>query len=102
MIDTFVTFHVQPGKTAEFERLHQELLERICTQSGCVTVRVHRSLADPLEYLVHGRWVDKASWERAHQTTPEFKSLFGRLPLTNHSLSRGSFFEAAYEFSGNV
>jgi len=29
MIDTFVTFHVLPGKTAEFERLHQELLSRI-------------------------------------------------------------------------
>ena len=29
MIDTFVTFHVLPGKTAESEQLHQQLLARI-------------------------------------------------------------------------
>lgn len=52
--------------------------------------------------MVHGSRIDKDAWERAHQTTPEFKALFGQLPLTNHSLSRGSFFEAAYEFSGYV
>ena len=51
--------------------------------------------------MVHGTWVDKESWERAHQTTPEFKSLFGRLPITQHSLTRGSFFEAAYDLSGH-
>jgi len=101
MIDTFVTFNVLPDRTAEFERLHQQLLARICAQPGCVTVRAHRSVANPLEYRVHGTWVDKDAWERAHQTTPEFKSLFGPLPLENHSLSRGSFFEGAYEFSGH-
>jgi hypothetical protein len=26
MIDIFVTFHILPGETAEFERLHQQLL----------------------------------------------------------------------------
>jgi len=100
MIDTFVTFNVLPDRTAEFERLHRELLVRICAQPGCVTVPVHRSVANPLEYMVHGTWVDKAAWELAHQTTPEFKSLFGRLPIKSHSLTRGSFFEAAYEFMG--
>ena len=50
MIDTFVTFHVLPGTTAEFEQLHQELLARISTQPGCATIRVRRSAADPLEY----------------------------------------------------
>ena len=25
MLDTFVTFHALPNRTAEFERLHQEL-----------------------------------------------------------------------------
>jgi Antibiotic biosynthesis monooxygenase len=49
MIDTFVTFHVLPGTTAEFEQLHQELLARISTQPGCATIRVRRSAADPLE-----------------------------------------------------
>ena len=46
--------------------------------------------------------VDEDAWERAHQTTPEFKSLFGPLPVERHSLSRGRLFEAAYEFSANL
>ena len=100
MIDTFVTFHVLPGKTAEFEQLHQRLLTRISAQPGCATIRVHRSATNPLEYLVHGTWITKDAWERAHQTTPEFKSLFSRLPIEHHSLTRGSFFEPAYEFAG--
>jgi len=29
---------------------------------------------------------------------PEFKALFSSLPIEHHSLSRGSFFEPAYEF----
>jgi quinol monooxygenase YgiN len=52
MIDTFVTFHVLPGKTAKFERLHQQLLARISAQAGCATIRVHRSVTNPLE--LHG------------------------------------------------
>jgi quinol monooxygenase YgiN len=100
MIDTFVTFDVLPGKTAEFERLHRQLLERIGAQPGCVSIRVHRSATNPLEYMVHGTWLTKDAWERAHQTTPEFKSLFSNLPLERHSLSRGSFFERAYECGG--
>ena len=51
MIDTFVTFHILPGKTAEFERLHQQLLARISVQPGCANIRVLRSAANPLEYL---------------------------------------------------
>jgi len=75
MIDTFVTFNVLPDRTAEFERLHRELLARVCTQPGCVNVRVHRSVSNPLEYMVHGTLMNKDAWERAHQTTPEFKPL---------------------------
>jgi quinol monooxygenase YgiN len=99
MIDTFVTFHVLPGKTAEFERLHQQLLARISAQPRCATIRVHRSVTNPLEYMVHGTWLTEA-WERAHQTMPEFKSLFNSLPIEHHSLSRASFFEPAYECAG--
>jgi quinol monooxygenase YgiN len=100
MIDTFVMFHVLPGKTAEFERLHQQLLARISAQLGCTTIRVHRSATNPLEYMVHGTWLTKEAWEQAHQRTPEFKSLFNSLPIEHHSLSRARFFEPAYEFSG--
>src|SRR5438128_689988 len=59
MIDTFVTFHILPGKTAEFERLHQQLLARISVQPGCANIRVLRSAANPLEYMVHGTWSAK-------------------------------------------
>jgi quinol monooxygenase YgiN len=100
MIDTFVTFHVVPGKTEEFERLHQQLLGCISTQPGCATIRVHRSVTTPLENMVHGTWLTKEAWERAHQRTTEFKSLFNSLPIEHHSLSRASFFEPAYECSG--
>jgi len=33
-------------------------------------------------------------------TTDEFKSLFKRLPVEGHTLSRTSFFEPAYAFAG--
>jgi hypothetical protein len=43
-------------------------------------------------------------FEQLHQrllATPEFKSLFNRLPIEHHSVTRGSFFEPAYEFAGD-
>jgi quinol monooxygenase YgiN len=100
MIHTLVTFHVLPDKTEEFESLHRRLLELICAQPGCREVRVHRSIVDSLEYVVYGAWESKEAWETAHQTTDEFKSLFRRLPVERHTLSRTSFFEPAYEFAG--
>jgi quinol monooxygenase YgiN len=62
-------------------------------------VSVHRSTVEALEYLVHGRWESKDAWERAHQTSTEFRSLFAQLPLQEHSLSRASFFEPVYGFA---
>jgi quinol monooxygenase YgiN len=67
---------------------------------GCIDVDVHRSAAEPPEYMVHGRWESKAAWERAHQTSAEFRSLFAQLPVEEHSLSRGSFFEPVCRFAG--
>jgi len=98
MMHTFVSFHVQPGKTSEFEAVHRKLLELLSVQPGCCDIEVHRSLSDPHEYIVHGRWQSKEAWERAHQASAEFKELFRRLPVEGHSLSRGSFFEPAYRF----
>src|SRR5437763_16014100 len=42
MIDTFVTFHVLPGKTAESEQLHQQLLARISVRIWRRTRRTSR------------------------------------------------------------
>ena len=99
---TFVTFHVLPDKIQEFESRHQELLRLICTQPGCTDVKVHRSLADPHEYVVYGTWESKDAWERAHQTTEAFKPLFKSLPVERHTLSRTSFFEPAYEIASSA
>jgi len=56
MIQTFVTFRVLPGRTEEFEAIHRELLEEVWSMPGCIHVDVHRSAAEPTEYMVHGRW----------------------------------------------
>ena len=101
MIHTFVSFHVLPDKTEEFESLHRTLLELITAQPGCCGIDVHRSLGDRLEYMVHGRWESKQAWEQAHQRSDEFKASFKRLPVEGHNLSRASFFEPAYRFSGS-
>lgn len=53
-------------------------------------------------YVVYGTWESKDAWERAHQTTEQFKSLFKSLPVERHTLSRTSFFEPAYEFAGTA
>ena len=100
MIHTFVTFQVLPNKTEEFESVHRRLLEMICAQPGCREAKVHRSLADPLQYVVYGTWDSKEAWERAHQTTEQFKPLFKSLPVEGHTLARTSFFEPAYDVRG--
>jgi quinol monooxygenase YgiN len=95
MIHTLVIFHVQPGRAEDFEAAHRTLVASMGDQPGCIEIRAHRSLNDPLEYMVYGTWEDKDAWERAHQT-PGFKTLFKRLPLADHTLSRASFFEPVY------
>ena len=99
MIYTLVVFHAQPGRAAEFESAHRELVDLMGRQPGCVELRAHRSLHAPLEYMVYGSWADKGAWDRAHQT-PEFKALFKGLPLAQHTLSRSSFFERVHEIRG--
>lgn len=99
MIHTLVIFHVQPGRTAEFESDHRKLVALMGDQPGCIELRAHRALNDPLEYMVYGSWEDKETWERAHQT-PTFRKLFKSLPLVEHTLSRGSFFELVYGTKG--
>jgi quinol monooxygenase YgiN len=100
MIDTFVNSRVLPGREAEFEALHRRLLAHVCEMPGCIDVSVHRSTAEPFEYMVHGRWESKDAWNQAHQTSPEFRTLFAQLPLRDRSLSRASFFEPVYGFGG--
>ncbi len=102
MIHTFVTFHVLPNKAEEFESAHRRLLELVCAQPGCREARVHRSLADPLEYVVYGTWESKEAWEWAHQAADQFKSLFKSLPVEGHTLSRTSCFEPAYDVRGTA
>ena len=95
MIHSLVVFHVQSGRAAEFESDHRKLVTLMGGQPGCIEIRAHRSVNDPLEYMVYGSWEDKEAWERAHQT-PSFKELFKKLPLAEHTLSRSSFFEPVY------
>lgn len=99
MIHTLVIFRVQSGHAADFESDHRKLVALMGGQPGCIEIRAHRSLSDPLEYMVYGSWEDKEAWERAHQT-PMFKELFKRLPLAGHTLSRSSLFEPAYGTKG--
>ncbi|MBI3809112.1 MAG: antibiotic biosynthesis monooxygenase [Nitrospirae bacterium] len=95
MIYTVVRFSVQPEKAQAFESVHRKLVEFMRTQLGCLEIKVHRSLANPLEYVVYGTWASKQAWQRAHQTKT-FKMMFKGLPLVEHTLSRESFFELAY------
>jgi len=99
MIHTLVIFHVQSGRAADFESGHRELVVLMGGQPGCIEIRAHRSLHDPLEYMVYGTWEDKQAWERAHQNS-RFKELFKSLPLADHTLSRSSFFELVYGIKG--
>ena len=65
MIHTLVIFQVMAGRAAEFEAGHRELIALMGDQPGCVAIRAHRSLNNPLEYMVYGSWKDKEAWERA-------------------------------------
>jgi len=98
---TLVSFNVQPSKVHEFESLHRAIARFMSGQPGCTEIRVHRSLTNPLEYVVYGTWESKEAWARAHQTA-EFKTQFRKLPIERHTLSSASFFEMAYAFTGPV
>jgi quinol monooxygenase YgiN len=99
MMHTLVSFHVQPSKVDEFESLHRAIAQLMSGQPGCTEIRVHRSMKNPLEYVVYGTWASKDAWDRAHQTV-EFKKQFQRLPIEHHTLSSASFFELAYAYTG--
>ena len=99
MMHTLVSFHVQPSKVHEFESLHRAIAQFMSGQPGCTEIKVHRSLKNPLEYVVYGTWQSKEAWERAHQTA-EFKAQFQKLPIERHTLSSASFFEIAYTYTG--
>jgi len=96
---TFVSFHVQPSKVHEFESLHRAIAQFMSAQPGCTEIKVHRSLKNPLEYVVYGTWESKEAWDSAHQTA-EFKTQFQNLPIERHTLSSASFFEIAYVYAG--
>ena len=102
MIDTFVIFRVLPDKARQFESIHRTVLAHMSAMPECLDVEVHRSATEPIEYMVHGRWESKEAWDRAHQTSAEFRGLFAQLPVEQHSLSRASFFEPAYGFVRGV
>jgi len=99
MMHTLVSFFVQPSKDQEFESLHRTLAQFMSGQPGCIEVKVHRSLKNPLEYVVYGTWESKGAWERAHQTA-EFKTQFQNLPIEQHTLSSASFFELTCVYTG--
>jgi len=95
MINTLITFHVESGKVREFESIHRKLVQAMGKQDGCLEIKVHRSVRDPLEYMVYGTWENKEAWERAHRAR-EFKPLFLSLPIKEHSLSSGCFYLPTY------
>lgn len=99
MIQTLILFHVQPGKSAEFESTHRKLVGLMSAQPGCIEIKAHRSISDPSEYMVYGTWKSKRAWEDAHQI-PQFKGLFKALPIVEHTLSLSSFFELVYASGG--
>jgi quinol monooxygenase YgiN len=99
MMHTVVSFHVQPSKSPEFESLHRAIAQFMSRQPGCTEIKVHRSLKNPLEYVVYGTWESKEAWDRAHQTA-EFRTQFQKLPIERHTLSSASFFELAYASTG--
>ncbi|MBI5568601.1 MAG: antibiotic biosynthesis monooxygenase [Desulfomonile tiedjei] len=95
MINTLVHFYVQPEKVNEFETTHRKLVGLMRDQPGCIEIKAHRSVDNPLEYAVYGTWESKEAWNRAHQST-QFKRLFKNLPIVDHTLSRASFFKLVY------
>lgn len=98
MIHTFIAFQVEPDRSPDFERAHRTLAESMGAQPGCVEIRVHRSLTDPLKYMVYGTWESKDAWDRAHQRAG-FGELFRALPVVDQTLSRAAFFEPVYAIS---
>jgi len=95
MVNILVHFYAQPQKANEFETIHRRLVALMRDQPGCIEIKAHRGVNNPLEYAVYGTWESKEAWTRAHQSA-QFKRLFKSLPIVEHTLSRTSFFEPIY------
>ncbi len=73
MIAVTATLKIKAGKEAEFERVMQELGEKVrANESGCKLYQLARSKKDPTTYVVLERYEDQDAFT-AHSKTDYFK-----------------------------
>jgi quinol monooxygenase YgiN len=78
MFTIVATLPIQPGKTAEFEKVFAELAEKvIANEPGCKRYELCRSTVNPNSYVVVENYADQASLDH-HGKTPYFLEAFGK------------------------
>jgi quinol monooxygenase YgiN len=82
----FARFHAQPHRADDVAAALCDVLAPTRSEPGCLDIRVHRALLDPLLFYIHSRWVDEAAFER-HAGLPHTVHFIDRVQqLIDHPL----------------
>ena len=73
----FARFHAQEGKEDAIATELRDVVARVRSESGCVSIETFRAVRDPRLYFLHSRWIDEAAFD-----------LHAQLPATNQFVER--------------
>lgn len=66
------------GEEAKMEEALRGMVAQVTQEEGTLTYTLHRSQADPTQFLFYEAYTDAEAF-KAHSSTPYFKALFGVL-----------------------
>ena len=79
MVTVMAKLKIQPGKEAAFEGAAGELLAHVkLNEPGTLTYVLHRSTADPTEYVYYEVYTDQAALA-AHGSSAPMQKFFGAI-----------------------
>jgi quinol monooxygenase YgiN len=78
MIVVIATFKAKAGQEKELEEALTSIVPDVQKEEGTVMYTIHKSKADPGQFLFYEMYKDKAALE-AHSSTPYFKAFAGQI-----------------------
>jgi len=78
MIVIIATFKAKAGQEKELEDALISIVPKVQEEEGTVMYTIHKSKADPGQFLFYEKYKDKAALE-LHSSTPYFKAFAGQI-----------------------
>lgn len=77
-VTVVATFQSRPGKESDLRAALIGLLAPTRKENGCLNYDLHQAPDEPMKFLFHENWTDKASLD-AHLQSPHVKALLPRV-----------------------